>query len=145
VRLKQRQGIRTETYRDEFFGQISAISPQADQKSRTFQVEVTVPNPKGLLKSGMVATLDLGGPMLKSAALMVPIEAVVSPADGAKTFSVFIVRREGDRDVVQRRNVQPGPAFGNMVSIAQGVTRGERVVSGGATLVTDGQAVHVIQ
>jgi len=145
VRLKQRQGIRTETYRDEFFGQISAISPQADQKSRTFQVEVTVPNPKGLLKSGMVATLDLGGPMLKSAALVVPIEAVVSPADGAKTFSVFIVRREGDRDVVQRRNVQPGPAFGNMVSIAQGVTRGERVVSGGATLVTDGQAVHVIQ
>ena len=145
VRLRQRQGIRTETYAEEFYGQISAISPQADQKSRTFQVEVTVPNPKGLLKSGMVATLDLGGPAMKSAALVVPIEAIVSPGDGSKAFSVFIVQREGDRDFVHRRNVQPGPAFGNMVSITQGVTRGERVVSNGATLVTDGQAVRVIQ
>jgi RND family efflux transporter MFP subunit len=145
VRLKQRQGIRTETYPDEFYGQISAISPQADQKSRTFQVEVTVPNPKGLLKSGMVATLDLGGSALKTAALVIPIESVVSPADGSKAFSVFIVQREGDRDVVHRRDVQPGPAFGNMVSIAQGVARGEQVVSNGATLVSDGQSVHVIQ
>jgi RND family efflux transporter MFP subunit len=145
VRLKQKQGIRTETYSEEFVGQISAISPQADQKSRTFQVEVTIPNPKGLLKSGMVATLDLGGPTLKSALLVVPIEAIVSPADGSKAFSVFIVQREGDRDVVHRHNIQPGPTFGNMVSIAQGVARGERVVSSGATLVNDGQAVHVIQ
>jgi RND family efflux transporter MFP subunit len=144
VQLKQRQGIRTETYAQEFFGQISAISPQADQKSRTFQVEVTLPNPKGLLKSGMVATLDVGSAKLRSPALVVPIEAVVSPSDGSKTFSVYIVTHQGDKDTVHRRMVQPGPAFGNMVSIAQGVTRGERVVTNGATLMNDGQLVHVI-
>jgi RND family efflux transporter MFP subunit len=144
VQLKQRQGIRTETYAQEFFGQVSAISPQADQKSRTFQVEVTLPNRKGLLKSGMVATLDVGSAKLRSPALVVPIEAVVSPSDGSKTFSVYIVTHQGDKDTVHRRMVQPGPAFGNMVSIAQGVTRGEKVVTNGATLMNDGQLVHVI-
>jgi RND family efflux transporter MFP subunit len=144
VQLKQRQGIRTETYPQEFFGQVSAISPQADQKSRTFQVEVTVPNPKGLLKSGMVATLDVGGAKLRTPALVVPIEAVVSPADGAKTFSVFVVTHQGDKDTVHRRTVQPGPALGNMVSIIGGVSRGEKIVSNGASMVNDGQVVHVI-
>jgi RND family efflux transporter MFP subunit len=144
VQLKQRQGIRTETYAQEFFGQVSAISPQADQKSRTFQVEVTVPNQKGLLKSGMVATLDIGGAKLRSPALVVPIEAVVSPADGSKSFSVFVVTHQADKDTVHRRTVQPGPAFGNMVSIVEGVSRGEKIVINGATLVNDGQLVHVI-
>ncbi|HUE42142.1 MAG TPA: efflux RND transporter periplasmic adaptor subunit [Candidatus Sulfotelmatobacter sp.] len=144
VGLKQRQGIRTETYAQEFFGQISAVSPQADQKSRTFQVEVTIPNPKGLLKSGMVATLDIGGAKLRSPALVVPIEAIVSPADGSRTFSVFVVTHQGDRDTVHRRTVQPGAAFGNMVSIVEGVSRGEKIVTNGATLVNDGQIVHVI-
>jgi RND family efflux transporter MFP subunit len=144
VQLKQRQGIRTETYAQEFYGQVSAISPQADQKSRTFQVEVTLPNPKGLLKSGMVATLDIGSAKLRSPALVVPIEAVVSPADGSKSFSVFVVTHQADKDTVHRRAVQPGPAFGNMVSILQGVSRGEKIVTNGATLVNDGQIVHVI-
>ena len=144
VQLKQRQGIRTETYAQEFFGQVSAISPQADQKSRTFQVEVTIPNPKGLLKSGMVATLDIGSAKLRTPALVVPIEAVVSPSDGSKTFNIFVVTRQGDKDVVHRRTVQPGPAFGNMVSILEGISRGDRVVTNGATLVNDGQSVHVI-
>jgi RND family efflux transporter MFP subunit len=144
VQLKQRQGVRTETYAQEFFGQVSAISPQADPKSRTFQVEVTIPNSKGLLKSGMVATLDIGSSRLRTPALVVPIEAVVSPADGSKTFSVFVVTHQGDKDTVHRRTVQPGPALGNMVSIVEGVSRGEKIVSNGATLVTDGQVIHVI-
>jgi RND family efflux transporter MFP subunit len=144
VQLKQRQGIRTETYAQEFFGQISAISPQADQKSRTFQVEVTIPNPKGLLKSGMVATLDIGSAKLRTPALVVPIESVVSASDGSKSFSIFVVTHQGDKDTVHRRAVQPGPAFGNMVSIVQGVSRGDRIVTNGATLLNDGQIVHVI-
>lgn len=144
VQLKQRQGIRTETYAQEFFGQVSAISPQADQKSRTFQIEVTIPNPKGLLKSGMVATLDIGSAKLRNPALVVPIEAVVSPSDGSKSFSVFVVTHQGDKDTVHRRAVQPGPAFGNTVSIVEGVSRGEKVVVNGATLVNDGQVVRVI-
>lgn len=145
VTLGKRQAIQTETYPQSFVGQITAIAPQADQKSRTFQVEVTIPNPKGLLKSGMVATLVLGQAKLATPLVVVPISAIVSAGDGSKMFSVFVAVHEGDKDVARRRIVQPGAAFGNMVSIVKGVTSGERVLLNGATLVTDGQPVRIIQ
>jgi RND family efflux transporter MFP subunit len=144
VQLGKKQAIATETYPEEFTGQITAISPQADQKSRTFQVEVTLPNPKGVLRSGMVATLDLGRAKLRSSLLVVPLESIVSPADGSKTFSVFIVHREGDKDIARRTAVEPGAAFGNLVAIAGAVNVGDRVVSNGATLLNDGQLVRII-
>jgi multidrug efflux system membrane fusion protein len=145
VTLGKKQGIQTETYPQEFYGQVTAIAPQADQKSRTFQVEVTVPNSNDLLKSGMVATLDLGQAKLTSPALVVPLGAIVSAPDGSsKAFSVFVVVRDGDKDVAKRRIVQPGMAYGNMVSVTKGLSPGDRVISNGATLVNDGQAVRVI-
>jgi RND family efflux transporter MFP subunit len=144
VQLGKQQGIQTETYAEQFVGRITAVSPQADPKSRTFQVEVSIPNSKGLLKSGMVATLNLGQAKLSPAIPVVPLSAIVSPSDGSKTFSVFVVVHEIDKDVVRRRTVQPGAAFGNKVSIVKGLKTGERVVLNGATLVNDGQAVRLI-
>lgn len=145
IKLGNKQAITTETFSQDFWGRITAIYPQADQKSRTFQVEVTVPNSKDLLKSGMIATLYLGQSKLPSAALVVPLAAIVSPADGSNSFSVFVVEQSGDKDIARRRTVQPGGAYGDMVGITKGVSLGERVISTGATLVNDGQAVRVVQ
>jgi multidrug efflux pump subunit AcrA (membrane-fusion protein) len=93
----------------------------------------------------MVATLDLGQPKLSSPVPVVPLGAIVSgPDESSKAFSVFVVVREGDKDVARRRIVQPGMAYGNMVSITRGVSPGDRVISNGATLVNDGQVVRVI-
>lgn len=144
VKLGKKQAVLTESYPQEFSGQITAISPQADQKSRTFQVEVTLPNPQELLKAGMVATLDIGQAKLVNPALVVPLSAIVSVNDGTKNFSVFVVQQESGKDVAHRRNVQPSQAFGNKVAIQSGVALGERVISNGAMLVNDGQAVRVI-
>src|ERR1700757_972894 len=145
VTLGKKQGIQTETYSQEFYGQVTAIAPQADQKSRTFQVEVTIPNSNDLLKSGMVATLDLGQPKLTSPVPVVPLGAIVSAPDGAsKLFSVFVVVRDGEKDVARRRIVQPGMTYGDMVSITKGLSPGDRMISNGATLVNDGQVVRAI-
>jgi RND family efflux transporter MFP subunit len=145
VTLGKKQAVQTETYAQQFVGQITAIAPQADQKSRTFQVEVTIPNSQGLLKSGMVATLVLGQAKLAAPLLVVPISAIVSSGDGSKTFSVFVAVHEGEKDVARRRTVLPGAAFGNTVSIMKGVNLGDRVLLNGATLVNDGQVVRIIQ
>lgn len=145
VALGKKQPVLTETYTQEFMGRITAVSPQADQKSRTFQVEVTVPNEKGLLKAGMVATLDLGQSHLPHPALVVPLSAIVSVNDGSKAFSVFVVTQEGGKDIARRRTVQPGDAYGSQVAISGNVAAGERVITNGATLVVDGQPVRVVQ
>ncbi|HEY0705064.1 MAG TPA: efflux RND transporter periplasmic adaptor subunit [Candidatus Acidoferrales bacterium] len=145
VTLGKKQSVQTESYPQSFPGQITAIAPQADQKSRTFQVEVTLPNPQGLLKSGMVATLILEQSTLPKSLLVVPIGAIVSAGDTTKTFSVFVVDHEGGKDVARRKTVEPGAAFGNMVAISTGVAAGDRVLLNGATLVNDGQAIRIIQ
>jgi RND family efflux transporter MFP subunit len=144
VKLGKKQAVATEIFPQEFIGQITAISPQADQKSRTFQIEITLPNEKELLKAGMVATLDLGQANVRRAALVVPLSSIVSVNDGTKTFSVFVVNQQGGKDVARRKNVTPGDAYGNKVSIVSGVSLGEKVISNGAPLLVDGQIVRVI-
>jgi RND family efflux transporter MFP subunit len=144
VKLGKKQAVATETYPQEFIGQVTAISPQADQKSRTFQIEVTLPNEKELLKAGMVATLDLGQTKFQRPVLVVPLSSIVSVNDGTRVFSVFVVDQESGKDVARRKNVTPGDAFGNKVSIVSGLSLDQKVISNGAPLLVDGQVVRVI-
>lgn len=144
IALGKKQAIETETYNQQFTGLITAVAPQADQKSRTFQVEVTVPNPKDLLKAGMIATLVLGQTKLATPVLVVPLNAIVSTTDGSRAFSVFVAARDGEKDVARRRMVQTGSAYGNNVAILKGLDPGDRVILNGATLVNEGQVVRII-
>jgi RND family efflux transporter MFP subunit len=144
VQLGQRQRVTTESVAEAFDGRVTAISPAADPKSRSFQVEVTIPNGRNQLKSGMIATLDLGQGKLLKAVTVVPLSAIVSPSDGMKTFAVFVVARDGQHEVARRHNVELGDTYGNRVVITQGVSAGERVISNGANFVRDGQAIQVL-
>ncbi len=144
VQLRQKQQVTTEALPQAFEGRITAISPAADPKSRSFQVEVTIPNPRNELKSGMIATLDLGQGKLERPLTVVPLSAIVSPSEGMKTFAVYVVAREGQHDVARRRQVELGDTYGNRVAVTQGVTAGEQVISNGGTYVIDGQAVQIV-
>src|SRR5262249_14922369 len=55
VNRGQRQAITTDFFPQPFAGQITAFPPTADPKSRVYSVEVTLPNPRNQLKSGMIA------------------------------------------------------------------------------------------
>lgn len=59
-----------------FQGSVSHIIPQADPQSRTFPVKVAVPNPNGLLKSGMLARVTVRAKE-KRQGLLVPKDALV--------------------------------------------------------------------
>jgi multidrug efflux pump subunit AcrA (membrane-fusion protein) len=90
-----------------------------------------------------VATLDLGQAKLSHPPMVVPLSAIVSVNDGTSAFSVFVVAQEGGKDVAHRRSVTPGDAYGSKIAITGNVNVGERVITNGATLVADGQPVHV--
>ncbi len=72
---------------DLYPGQIYAIVPQGDTKSRTFPVKVRVDNPDFSIKGGMEAmtTFDLAG---KREALLAPKDAVVSAGNSKTVFTV---------------------------------------------------------
>jgi multidrug efflux pump subunit AcrA (membrane-fusion protein) len=112
----------------------------ADRSTRLFQVQLTVPNPKALLKPGMIATLSLGELAKVEPVLVVPLSAVVRPHEGSSGFAVMVV--EGGKAL--RRAVTLGNTYGDRVALLQGVKLGERVVISGATLIAEGDSVEVI-
>src|SRR5262245_833363 len=127
-----------------FTGRITSIAPAADEKSRIFETEVTVSNPKGILKAGMIASIVVGkaAPAEKLAA--VPLSAIVRSKDNAETYAVFVVETNGNQSVARLRTVDLGDAFGNMIVIKDGLKIGEDVITIGATLVHDGGAVQIL-
>jgi RND family efflux transporter MFP subunit len=145
IKLGQRQVITTDALPDEVTGRISAISPTADPKSRVYAVEVTIPNPRNQLKSGMIASLALNGEILPGSVLAVPLSAVIRDPQNSQGFAVLVADAGVDPATVRSRSVGLGDAYGNMIQVLGGVQAGERVVTAGSTLVRSGDKVRVIQ
>lgn len=118
-----------------FTGRITAVSPAADEKSKAFNVEVTVDNPRGLLKPGMYAEVHLVVGRAENVPA-VPVDAVV--AKGNKK-AVFVV--EGD--TARERPVTTGISNGKLVEVREGLAGDEQVVVVGQQGLTDGAKVIV--
>jgi Cu(I)/Ag(I) efflux system membrane fusion protein len=99
-----------------------------DPQSRAGRVRVVLPNPGGVLKPGMYATL-LFDARLGAASLSVPAEAVVMT--GERNL-VFVVGPDG---ALTPREVTLGVRAGERFQILAGVTEGERVVASANFLV----------
>jgi multidrug efflux system membrane fusion protein len=145
IKLGQRQAITTDALPDEFSGRVTAISPAADPKSRVYSVEVTIPNAHNQLKSGMIASLVVGGEILRKSVLAVPLSAVIRDPQDPQGFAVLIAEGTGDPVTVRSRKVDLGDAYGNMIQVLGGLKPGELVVSAGSTLVRSGDKVRVMQ
>jgi len=132
----------------QFRGRISRISPIADPKSRVFAVELTVPNPDGSLKPGMIAALQVGEEARAGAdAQAIPsvrLSAIVRPPGETEGYAVYVVAEEDGRPVARVRSVALGEALGNSIVVTSGLKVGERVIVTGATLVTEGEPVRIV-
>lgn len=127
-----------------FHGRITAIAPNADARSRLFNVEITVPNPDGVLKVGMIASLEVPDARPAMPLDVVPISAIVRSKTDPAGYAVFVVETRGEQQVARIREVKLGEAHGNLIAVTSGVNPGEAVIVIGATLVADGQKVRII-
>src|SRR5262245_31252642 len=127
-----------------FTGRITSVSPAADEKSRIFETEVTIPNPKGVLKSGMIASVVLGGATAPEKLAAVPLSAIVRAKDGSENYAVFVIENQGTQAIARLRSITLGDALGNMIVVKDGLNVGDSVITVGATLVRDGSAVQIV-
>jgi RND family efflux transporter MFP subunit len=127
----------------EFTGQISRISPAADQSSRVFDVEVTIPNAEALLKPGMIASIVVNEMSGSAEVPVVPLTAITRSKSDPNAYAVMVVEGMGDKHVGRLRNVTLGESYGNSVAVKSGVKAGEIVVTIGVTQVADGEEVRV--
>ena len=119
-------------------GKVLRVYPTIDQISRTFQVEITVPNPKEELRPGMFcrATFYAG----KVDALIVPGNAVLK-VQGSNERYVFI-EKEGK---AVRYDVEIGRRFDDQVEIMiNGVQPGDKLIISGQARLVDGVDVVVV-
>jgi RND family efflux transporter MFP subunit len=129
----------------EFTGHISRISPSADQNSRSFEVEVTIPNEQGLLKPGMIASLNTReGTAAEAPSLIVPLTAITHTAENPQAYAVMVMEHREGKTFAQLRPVTLGDSVGNAIVVKSGVTTGELVVTTGVSQVVDGEQVLVV-
>lgn len=128
----------------EFSGHISRISPAADSSSRVFDVEVTIPNPEGLLKPGMIASMTVNESGATKEFPVVPLTAVTRSKADANSYAVMVVEEVNGKHIARLRTVTVGESYGNAVAVNSGVKPGEIVITTGVSQVADGEEVRVM-
>lgn len=129
----------------EFEGKVSRLAPSADQRSRVFEVDVTIPNAEGKLKAGMVASLSINPAANSEADVpLIPLGAIVRPPSG-KGFAVFVVENKDKVLRARAREVELGEYLGRVVPVKKGLEGGETIVVQGAGMLQDGERIEVIE
>ncbi len=126
----------------EFDGEITAINSKVDESTRNIQVEATVSNKDGILRSGMFVRVEVLMPE-QDGIVAIPASSINYAPYGD---SVFIVKDaeggQGGKQVIQQV-VKVGPSRGDQVSILSGVKEGDEVVTSGGFKLNSGAEVQV--
>jgi RND family efflux transporter MFP subunit len=135
LRIGQKARITVDSYAKEFTGTIARINPQIDPASRTFQIEVVVPNKDGLLRPGSFARASVLT-HVDEQVTFAPAGAVVSFAGVTKLFTVE------DGKAVEAR-VRTGVTDGEWIEIVDGFEGANDVVVSGAARLANGTPVEL--
>jgi membrane fusion protein, multidrug efflux system len=122
-----------------FKGRVSEVGVAASGEGRLFRVVIKVPNPDGLLRSGMTARIhvsDAAG--VKPGTVAVPLSALVTFAPGTQ-LGVFVV--QGGKAV--KRLVKTGDILNSSILITEGLRVGEQIVTSGAAFLYDGAPIII--
>ena len=130
-----------------FRGRVSEVGVAASSEGRLFRVVIKVPNPDGLLRSGMTARIHVGDmPAGTPGAVYLPLSALVSltsdgrsQANDRAQLGVFVVQ-EGK---ALKRAVKTGDIRNSSILVTEGLRTGERVVTSGASFLYDGAPIEI--
>jgi RND family efflux transporter MFP subunit len=127
-----------------FQGRVTKIQPAADLRTRSFEIEVTIDEPRGL-RPGMVVTLVTGR---EQTLVLLPMTAIGRGATPGET-TVFAVVEEDGRKVVRRRRVILDGVYDNRIRLVEDgrsqVRVGDVIVVSGAFRLSEGEEVRVVE
>jgi membrane fusion protein (multidrug efflux system) len=130
---------RTSAYPDRTFtGTIANVDSRVDPGTRTVRVRAILPNQDGMLRPGMLMTVDVRSNPRQ--ALAIPEIAILDQIDGAYVYRV--VAREGGQAVDLVR-IQTGQRSGGMAEVLSGLETGDQVITEGVQSVRPGQPVQI--
>ena len=123
---------------EEFKGSITKIYPTIDNATRTFSVEVSLPNSDERVRPGMFArvTLPYG-----SAERIVAPDRAINKLTGSGDRYVWVY--QPDTQTVRYSKVEIGRRLDNEFEILSGIEEGEQVVVMGQLALTNGAQVEL--
>ncbi len=136
IKLGMPVDINVDLFPDKHFdGKVSLIYPSISTQTRTFTVEVSIPNASLTLRPGMFSrtSINLG----KKTGIMVE-DLAVQKQIGTNEKYVYIVK-DGK---AERHTVTVGTQVGKKVDILSGVNDGDEVVISGVSKLSDGVEVE---
>lgn len=134
IKKGQPVAVKVEAFADKFAGEVVRVSPAVDTSTRTFAVEILVPNPDRVLKPGLFATAEIETG--REPALLVPEAAVRSFAGLNKVVLV----RDGK---ASEQQVELGDRSEGMVEVRSGLAGEDVVVLTSAATLTNGVPVQI--
>ncbi|MCA2004585.1 MAG: efflux RND transporter periplasmic adaptor subunit [Ignavibacterium sp.] len=137
IKLNQTVEIKSDIFPNEIFrGTINRINAAINPASRTFEVEVKIPNANEKLKPGMyVRAKILTG---KTEGIIVNRSAALKQL-GSTAYYGFVV----NNNVAKRVELTIGKEFDSMVEITSGLNEGDYLVTKGQGLLKDGSKVEI--
>ena len=139
VRIGQKVSITFPALPNQSFqGTVRIINVSADSGTRTYMTRIRVPNPKHVIRIGMVAEARIvGGKEISMMTL--PGEAIVRDDQGATMVFVYFPEQ---RRVYSKR-VKIGAFRGTEVEIKEGLSGNESIVIAGQDHLRDGMPVTI--
>jgi len=128
VRMGEDARVQFSAYPGErFTGRVQFIGDVLAPETRTVKVRIQLANPQHRLKPGMFARVTLEGE--EAPELVVPSSALLVRGD--KTF-LFVEKAPW---TFERRPVETGEPLATGVSVAQGLSSGERIITANTILL----------
>jgi len=121
-----------------FAATVTRTAGAVDPATRTLQVELQVPNPRGELFAGSYAQVRFSE-AADPGALTISDSAVIFRAQGTQVAIV------GGDNKVQLRSVKLGRDFGNTVEVLAGLNANERIIDNPPDAIADGMTVQIAQ
>ena len=139
VRRGMQVKVSFDAYPDEeFTGTIARVYPTVDPATRTFQVEVSIDNPKERILPGMFGRVEFN--LGTSNRVVVPDRAVVKQTGSGNKY-VYVLH--GKR--VSYERVELGRRLDTSYELLSGVNDGDTVVVSGQSRLADGVEVEVMK
>ncbi|MCC8155239.1 MAG: efflux RND transporter periplasmic adaptor subunit [Tannerellaceae bacterium] len=129
--------IRLDVYGEEIFkGKINLVYPTIDSNTRTFPVEILIPNNDERVRPGMFARVTMNFGTRNH--VVAPDQAIIKQA-GAGDRTIYVV----ENGKIVFKNVELGRRMGDRYEIISGVNDGDEVVVAGHNRVTNGMEVNI--
>lgn len=126
----------------EFHGKVSQVGNTINPGNRTFNVRISIPNSKGLVKPNQIATIKLNDYSAKNA-VVIPENVVQQNARGESLIYVIGEKTSDSTGFAQKTVVETGRVYNDSIEVKSGLKSGQTLILEGGKGLRDGQEVEI--